>query len=442
MTTDDELELRAAREPTPLRPVGRMAELMRDAQARDPSIDWEAMESRLLAAIDDTPKNQASNRSPITHSTQASRRAVGIGVVTFAAAAAVWLWLHPTKTPRDPAQAQVAAVDRASVCEEEASGCASVAVGGTIVAPASGTRALRADGHFVGWLSAGSRATLVEDGARVRFSLETGSISATVTPTKDGEPFAIDVGAIRVGTHGTKIRVARRDHVVDVAVTEGAAVVGTPRNDRTEGSVVPAGFVGSFRDDGGMTIVHDEALAAAWINDGATKLPPAPSTTSTPPAPIEPTAASVAPPTPSSPRISTAKISTASDPVAPPPEPAPSAVASAPTPLTTASPLLEATSTPGTAPSGLTDGDAAPAMSSLASAVCTCVHLGKGDATYSTVVTATVAPAGTLLEAQFSPPLDPRWRDCIARVEHQSTFPLAQGPSIHSRRATCSSTTP
>jgi hypothetical protein len=79
-------------------------------------------------------------------------------------------------------------------------------------------------------------------------------------------------------------------------------------------------------------------------------------------------------------------------------------------------------------------------MSSLATAVCSCVHLGKGAATYTTLVTATVAPTGTLLDALFDPPLDPRWRDCIARVERQATFPQAAGPSIHSRRAICSTT--
>ena len=436
---------------------GPLGEMLREVRGERPVVDWERLDSHLFAALDRDARAAAAEVTPPRAAVRprGSRRA-WIAAAFAVAASGVALIVPREKAPITPVA--TVPIAYATVCAEAPLGaCATLGNGVSLDAPSEASRVLRSDHRLRARVLAGSRAKLVDGGERILLSLSEGSIAAEVAYVAGGEPFAIDVGGTRIAVHGTKLRVAVSQHIIQVAVSEGVAVVGAQRGGRTEGAIVGAGFVGKFRDDGAATIVRDEAFAAAWVSEGLTGAEPTArrevigvrsaadataaagaSTVRYPPRTIRgdsgfsPFRAGGVGATPSVSVTSSA---------------APSARASIDDvtvlddgalddPPTTVSSSVASCSAADT-PVGLSSERAERAMTDLATGVCECIHLGKSGATYATLVTATVAPSGALLDAQFDPPLDPRWRDCIRAVEKRITFPSAAGPSIHSKRAIC-----
>lgn len=110
-----------------------------------------------------------------------------------------------------------------------------------------------------------SRFRVVERGERLRLQLIEGGVVASVVHVDGGEPFAVDVLGKRVAVHGTRLAVWI-DPVdgLQVAVSEGVAVVGAPVGARTEGVAVKAGSRALLNENDEVS-VYDDVQSRSWI---------------------------------------------------------------------------------------------------------------------------------------------------------------------------------
>lgn len=407
---------------------GPIRRVVDEVRGETPSVDWDRLEAKLFdeegRVRDDDVR--ASPEAPAPRRGRATTVAAAFAALAIAASFVFAIVTPKTEAPTGGGNGEVATARPKLVID----GSGRTLAVGDEVAAADAPLVIRAAGRVVVHLPAGSKARLLDDGERIRFALDVGSIAAEVVPVPGGEPFAVDVDARRVAVHGTKLvvtRVVGELSVVQVAVSEGSAVVGPSHGDgRTEGPVVAAGSVGTFGSS--QTIVADPAEAARLVGDGIAspaattamleKAAPPPNVVETPapaatlaPSPNAPNAIGTtnkAAPLATAPTVAIAPAVTAT--VAPPPPPAP----------------------------GLSDAQVSPTMSTIVGAVKACVPRTASGVTYSTETTMTlsIAPSGvaTCNGGSFSDsPLDTKLWGCICGVVAQHTFPTALGPTTVSR---------
>lgn len=269
--------------------------LVDEVRAVEPEVDWAKLEARLFAG-------DGSVRAPALPPRRvASGRAWAIGAALAVAAAFVIAVVTPSQRWGEGGSPAPLAARRAPLVES-----GRVLAVGTELSGGDNGLLIRSDGRIAIRLEPGAHVRLMDDGERIRFALDRGALAADVVTVPGGEPFAVDVAGRRVAVHGTHLRVALIDKAaVEVAVSEGNAVVGMPRGEgRTEGALVDAGHVGRF----GATesVVSDPSLAKKLVEGAlsmktAAPLPvptvaqPSGQVTSLPPTIIQPPVPTISP---------------------------------------------------------------------------------------------------------------------------------------------------
>jgi hypothetical protein len=237
-------------------PPSALRGMIDEVRASGPSVDWDRLEAKLFDADDNV---RAPGRAISTPSKKNRYAAIGVGLA-LAAAFAIAV-ISPTRAIDSNKAPPVAAAARPALVSEDGH---TIAAGEKIVA-ANGTW-IRSANRIAVRLEPGTIATVLDVGERVHLALETGAVSADVVPVAGGEPFAVDVSGKRVAVHGTRLRVALLADSIEVAVSEGSAVVGAPRGaGRTEGTIVAAGSIGHFG-----SIIHvapNKELATRLVED-------------------------------------------------------------------------------------------------------------------------------------------------------------------------------
>ncbi|MGZ3456540.1 MAG: FecR domain-containing protein, partial [Polyangiales bacterium] len=358
--------------------------MIEEVRAERPDVDWAKLEARLF---DDRGEVRAPAPAP-------KRRVAMLGVFAVAAAFAFAMF-SPTRVVEETVQPQVAKVVRPAVLQAGAA----VAVGTTIEGGAEGAW-LRSLGRVSIRFEPGSRGVLVDDGERIRIALQSGAVAADVTPVPGGEPFAVDVMGKRVAVHGTHLRVAMLGDSVEVAVSEGNAVIGEPAGEgRTEGPLVLAGSIGTFssiadraripKAPSRATSLVEDALAMRKHVEPALaakqpEIPSLPPTVVTPHAPAKPAA------------------------VAPTVAVAPSVVPPAPVPDGLSSEQLAT-------PLGLVDGDVKKCLQSMT--------LPNG-VSFTAKLTLEISPAGKIVDPSLNDiPIE--HRECVRTALAKIVFPVA-----------------
>jgi hypothetical protein len=398
--------------------------LLEEVRAVNPRIDWSRVEARLF------DENGAVRDGQVVRGRfGAAQIAAGFAIAASFALA----FLSPSRATKDVAPK--VAVERAPLVEVDSFHGRVLHVGDVIQTGSDGD-VLRSEGRLEAHLAPGTRVRILDDGERILLSLESGSIAASVVPVAGGEPFAIDVAGRRVAVHGTKLFVASpstaNGGVVQVAVSEGSAVVGTTHGDgRTEGTLVPGGAIGRFglapdvvRDANAAT-----QLVEAGLSSGKTANNDAPGTSP------EPNLAQVAPNAP------------ATDDDAPP-EPktapkigiglkAPNAPTDVPAPTTTdVVPPATTNVAPPPVGKGLEAAQVAPTLGKLLGSISQCVPRSSAGITFSisTHMTLSIDPSGTIDSISFDDaPLDPKLAGCVRGVASKFTFPTATAKTTVTR---------
>ncbi len=250
-------------------PAPALRAVIDEVRAEEHDVDWARVEAKLF----DEHGNVRGGRPPTVRSGRAA--AIGAGLA-LAAAFAIAL-ISPTRAVDDSGKTAVT-VTRPALVQDDGR---PLQVGDRVL----GGAWLKSSGRIGIRLEPGTIATVVDTGERVHLALESGAVVADVVPVPGGEPFAVDVAGKRVAVHGTRLRIALVNGNVEVAVSEGSAVVGAPRGKgRTEGTIVPAGNVGSFGAT--SSVVANQELASHLVDDALTAKPqPAPTTVALSPAP-------------------------------------------------------------------------------------------------------------------------------------------------------------
>ncbi len=403
---------------------GPLRRVVDEVRAEGPSVDWARLEAKLFDADGNVQGEPSMPMQAEAPRRSRSTTFVAVGAALAIAASFVFAIVTPkTEAPPNNGNGVVATARPKLVVDGSGR---QLAVGDEIVA-GDVALVIRATDRVVVHLPAGSKARLLDDGERIRFALEVGSIAAEVVPVPGGEPFAVDVDARRVAVHGTKLFVSRlaangaANGGVQVAVSEGSAVVGPSKGDgRTEGPVVAAGSIGNFSEmQQTQQVVANPAEAARLVGDAIA----APASTT---AVLEKTA----------PPSNVPELPAPAATLVPAPKPA-TTVAIAPTMEPTTAPLATTVAPPPPAP-GLADAQISPTMSTIVGAVKACVPRTAAGVTYSTETTMTLTIASTGVAScngsSFNdPPLDTKLWGCICGVVAQHAFPTAPGSTTVSR---------
>jgi hypothetical protein len=369
------------------RPSPSLEAIIQEVRAEKPDVDWEKLEARLF-------DEQGEVREPVRQLPR--RRVAMIGVFAVAAAFALAMF-SPTRAVEEIAPAQVSKIARPSLMHAGSP----VAVGTAIDGGESGAW-VRALGRISIRFEPGSHGVVLDDGERIRISLESGAVAADVVPVPGGEPFAVDVAGKRVAVHGTHLRVAMLGDSVEVAVSEGNAVIGAPAGEgRTEGPLVLAGSIGTFSmspDPARITV--DPARATSLVEDALAMR-------------THPTAEVVAKQAP----IPTLPPTVVTPPIdhAPKPEAsaAPSVAAIAPTAFV-----------PAPVPNGLTNEQLAAPLALVDTEVKKCLPALAAGVTFTADFTFTVSPEGKIVDPSLSS-IAPERRECVRAAMAKITFPTA-----------------
>ena len=426
--------------------------LLEEVRAGNPRIDWSRVEARLFdqngAVRDDLGGRVVRGRFGV------AQIAAGLAI---AASFTLAFW-SPSRQTKEPVQR--VAIDRAPVVEGNGAGRRVLHVGEVLEVGTQGD-VLRAEGRLEAHLAPGSRVKLLDDGERILLALERGSVAASVVPVAGGEPFAVDVAGRRVAVHGTKLFIsspsASNGGAVQVAVSEGSAVVGASHGDgRTEGTLVPAGAVGSFgasprvvRDASSATQLVDAGLEAGTETASATS-PDAPGAMvakalePTPPEdalfPDPPTMPKIGdvvvkPPTTIAPPAVAGVVpsnspgnapgnSPTDGPVNPPATVLPKATTEVAPPIATPNTPLAPIPTG----KGLEAAQVAPTMGKVLGSIRQCVPRTGAGVTFSitTKMTLSIAPSGAIDSVSFDDaPLDTKLAACVRAVAIKFSFPAA-----------------
>ena len=145
--------------------------LLREVRSASPRVDWGRLEARLFDASGEVRSIESTNRSRIP-----------AYVTAFAAAAAFVVALTaPGRPAASPTNSALSSFERPPV-QLISGGAHALAVGEYVVAPMPDGAWVRVAGRLTVHLSAGTRARLLDDGERIHFALEAGSIAASVVP--------------------------------------------------------------------------------------------------------------------------------------------------------------------------------------------------------------------------------------------------------------------
>lgn len=402
--------------------------LLEEVRAVSPAIDWSRVEARLF-----DEHGAVRDAQVVRGRFGVARIAAGLAI----AASFTLALVSPSRQAKEPAPA---VATRAALVDEN--GHRALHVGDVIEGGKSGD-VLRADGRIEIHLAPGSRVKLLDDGERILLSLDEGSLAASVVPVAGGEPFAVDVGSRRVAVHGTKLLVAApcaaNGGVVQVAVSEGSAVVGTTHGDgRTEGALVPAGSVGRFGE--APVVVRDVTSAARLVEAGL-----APIVTASATGPTDAPAVIV-------PDVATTSVAPAmTDDVVPEPKaiapkvddtPKPATTSVAPPVATTAAPTTDTVAAPQAttvAPppgKGLEAAQVAPTLGKLMGSILQCVPRTSAGITFSisTHMTLSIEPSGAIGDVSFDDaPLDTKLASCVRGATAKFTFPAATARTMVTR---------
>jgi hypothetical protein len=379
-------------------------EAREDLVPPDGSIDWEALEARVLERATHEPAPAAHARS---NDQGQHGRAMRFGALALAAAAAIAVVV---RNDHDAPLLDASTVDReAGVASalHATEGAGDVRIGGLSAAAgqilhagdvleADGARAVLERPRKVTWLlekdSGVARARVRSAGESLVLALEDGAVEAQVTPVLSGEAFAVDVASgahlVRVAVHGTHLRVARAGTHVVVDLSEGVVSIGVPpRTGSTFGTLVTAPAHVEFDAgdlDHTLRVDHAPGSVRAPVplvsHEPVAVLPreaPVDKGTARPTAPLQPSAVALRSQAPAAPERPQA--------IAPAPEP-PKA------------PL--------------------PAREAIVAAVRDCVtskgRPGEVSVTVTSTLRLTVGPGGVVESALFVPPLQPEVQSCAA----------------------------
>ncbi len=365
-------------------------------------VDWDAVDERLFARIDQARRAERSSLAPARGRTWTG---VVVGLASVAVAALLAGAVHDRRSLE---------LERASAIEAAGSvvaieGEGELLIGGRHASVGTALRlgddlesrgarvTLGRPGKLTLVLERGSSASVTHVQGALVLALARGAVEAQVVPVASGEALAVDVGPSRVAVHGTHFRVARTDDRVVVDLSEGVVSVGeAPRVGATLGGLVTAPAHAEFSASdaqGTLRVTHDATAVRAAASLG-TAVP-----VEAPPAPLQ---TYVSPPKTASNELVPAPSSGS-----PRAEPRPSASVSA-----LATPAL-----------AIPDPNAEAA---IAGAVRTCMaeRLHADDITV--VVTTTLYlqlnDDGSVRMARFEPPVAPDVNACAAQSIYSTRF--------------------
>jgi len=246
------------------------------ADLATPNLDWDKLESKVLAAF----TAEAEPPAPAADSVSAVRKVAPVPtwasspwpMALAAAAAAVLIYGSSPRTVSISARSQTAPA-AASAPKAIASQLAALEVGE--IAETTG-RAAQYDkpGVVSLALAPNSRFEVVandlegEASGGLTVNLARGSLHAEVTPRPFGEVFAVEVERTRIAVHGTSFTVTREENSVIVDVAHGSVAVGpVGHRGATHGWLVVGPHRAAFSLDGAREAVwfappDDRAVAA------------------------------------------------------------------------------------------------------------------------------------------------------------------------------------
>ncbi len=384
-------------------PPRALQSMINEVRASGPDIDWERLEAKLFDESGSVREPVRALPPPKKHN-----RNIAIGVGLALAAAFAVAFLSPSRAV-DATHATGPVAARAPLIGADGH---TIVTGEKIVA-ANGTW-IRSANRIAVRLEPGTIATVLDVGERVHLALETGAVSADVVPVAGGEPFAVDVSGKRVAVHGTRLRVALLTGAVEVAVSEGSAVVGAPRGaGRTEGTIVAAGSVGRFGAD--AHVAPNKDLATRLVEDALAEKQTEPANAPTIALTGEPHAPSHAPPHHT-------------------------AGTNKPAPVATSVPTHEAPP----APPGLSAEQIAAPLAKLDAALAKCARKCPANVIcqYEQTLTISVDPAGRATLVSADPGLDSGDRTCWSGVLSTIDFPAAPGSTTTTHHVVLGNGTP
>jgi len=392
-------------------PSPELRRMIDEVRTSAPQLDWERLEARLFDADGNVHEHSGVQRlspAPRESVRRPGTRWAAVSAGLALAAAFALAILSPARPVENgvaggkPQPVATPSIARAPLLAEDGQ---PVSVGQRVTASSGAW--LRSAGRISIHLEPGTIATVLDIGERVHLVLESGAVAADVVPVAGGEPFAVDVAGQRVAVHGTHLRVALLGQAVQVAVSEGSAVVGLPRGPgRTEGTIVPAGVVGRFDSATAPGALRtDAALATRLVEDSLVSAPKPASTSVVAQAPHAPT-----------------------HPMAVPPAAKP-----APEPVLTA-PVIEPTPPKPVAP-GLSAEQLSEPLSKLGPSLQTCARKTKAGVVFVNEqdLTLEISPAGKATLVTAEPGLDTADRGCWGLVVSALSFPKAEGSTTVKR---------
>lgn len=192
-----------------------LRQLVQDARADRPDVDWDRLERSLLRSVDEDSA-KAPERPPM-HS-------------------AVWLWVAPTAAllaaagifwmsrPTSRPQHTVPAAPQAQAAHE-------ILDGSKLMVPAAVeafTEPVTVEhaGRATWTLAPRTLAHLDKANEIIEIALDRGTLDAHVVKSPKPESFVVIADHTRIAVHGTAFRVVRSDHDVTVDVSEGVVSVG------------------------------------------------------------------------------------------------------------------------------------------------------------------------------------------------------------------------
>lgn len=387
-----------------------LAELTREAaDAPMPELDWDRMESRILAATEIEPASPTASRSAIKERVRRVPTFASTPWSIAVAAAAAAMLIYGTTAMRAPSTSRDVHAQLTSP-EPPIAGFTSLSVGEVVETGTSGVVYDR-PGPVRLTLAPNSRASVVANDYRegprggISVALERGSIHAAVTQKSDGEIFAVEVEKTRIAAHGTAFRVTREADRVVVDITEGAVAIG-PIGHRhaTHGWLLSAPARAAFSLDGARQATWLEAAPPVAI---AAAEEPA----SEPPSPVAVSSSTRA-----------KRVATASPPRSEPP------VVSKNDNTTSGAPVHGSTWGEGANVDGsdpIEQEAAATAAILRKLAACYEKQVSADSVRFSveSSLSLTLAPNGAIREGVFTPPLSPTLMNCADKAVGEAHFP-------------------
>lgn len=220
------------------RALDRLVIELRDLPS--PELDWDRVEARLLA----------EPRAAQAPSWFARLRLPALTLAAAGVAAYLLVPRHPKVNTQVPAP--VAQIPKGPINGDQ------LAIG-THVSAGNQDVVVEHTGRARWTLEPHATASVTDAGEFLTVRLESGALSASVTPQHKAETFAVEVGGTRVAVHGTAFRVERVGDRVSVEVTEGVVAVEPASTHSDPSFLLRRGSRGSFGLDGRTGSVEGNA---------------------------------------------------------------------------------------------------------------------------------------------------------------------------------------